>query len=109
MAASGGTDLRQLLKDMTPTLHDGEYVFSTVAPDSEQYSAIPRHEVLCEFKELEGVTLVLSKQTAEAHCVEYSYVASWITLEVHSALEAVGLTAAFATALGKVNLASISG
>jgi len=34
----------------------------------------------------------------------YEYVASRITLNIHSALEAVGLTAAFATALAKENI-----
>ena len=31
--------------------------------------------------------------------MDYSFVASWITLTVHSSLEAVGLTAAFSNAL----------
>jgi hypothetical protein len=34
----------------------------------------------------------------------FDYVAAWITLNVHSALEAVGLTAAFATALGQAGI-----
>ncbi len=34
----------------------------------------------------------------------YQYVAAWITLNVHSSLEAVGLTAAFAKALGDAGI-----
>ena len=36
--------------------------------------------------------------------LKYNYISSWITLNIHSSLEAVGLTAAFANALKKVNI-----
>ncbi|MEM6700501.1 MAG: ACT domain-containing protein, partial [Bacteroidota bacterium] len=36
--------------------------------------------------------------------LSYDFICSWITLEVHSALEAVGLTAAFATAFAQHNI-----
>ena len=36
--------------------------------------------------------------------LEYSFVAKWITLTVHSSLEAVGLTAAFSKALAEENI-----
>mmetsp|Transcript_29584 Transcript_29584/g.62320 ORF Transcript_29584/g.62320 Transcript_29584/m.62320 type:complete len:186 (+) Transcript_29584:173-730(+) len=54
-------------------------------------------------KEEEGTTLVLPKPIAEAECHHFStapvFECVWLTLKVHSALNAVGLTAAFATAL----------
>ena len=62
------------------------------------------NEILFHFREEEGITLVLKKQIADKLELDYSYVASWITLTVHSSLEAVGLTAAFSTALGKENI-----
>ena len=49
--------------------------------------------------EPEGRTLVLPRQRADELGLPYEFVAAWITLHVHSALDAVGLTAAFATAL----------
>ncbi|MNE95095.1 hypothetical protein D3C80_1931390 [compost metagenome] len=47
---------------------------------------------------------MLEKRFAEELHLNFSYVASWITLEVHSSLAAVGLTAAFSQALGNVNI-----
>lgn len=38
--------------------------------------------------------------------IVYDYVCKWITLQVHSALEAVGLTAAFAVELGEHNISA---
>jgi hypothetical protein len=51
------------------------------------------------FKEQEGITIIVTKQTADTWQLNYSFIAAWITLTVHSSLEAVGLTAAFSTAL----------
>jgi uncharacterized protein len=56
------------------------------------------------FREQEGLTLVLQKEQADALQLSYSFVTAWITLTVHSSLEAVGLTAAFATALAEENI-----
>lgn len=95
---SGETNLQQLLKTMKPELNQGEYVFCTTQQN------IDLNEVLFIFKEKEGTTLVLEKQIANKLGLTYSFVASWITLTVHSSLEAVGLTAAFSTALTKENI-----
>ena len=51
------------------------------------------------FKEKEAITLILKKEIADLLQLEYTIVMSWITLTVHSSLEAVGLTAAFSKAL----------
>lgn len=93
----GEKNLAILIATMKPILHEGEYVFATVS----NTDAIPREIVLCEMKEEEGITLVLLKDQADKLGVQYSYIASWITLRVHSSLAAVGLTAAFATALAR--------
>jgi hypothetical protein len=45
-----------------------------------------------------------ARSRAEQAGLSFDYVAAWITLNVHSALEAVGLTAAFATALGQAGI-----
>lgn len=63
--------------------------------------SIKPEKTICIFKEEEGYTLVLSKSIADNLNFDYSYIASWITLTVHSSLEAVGLTAVFSNALAK--------
>lgn len=97
---TGETNLAQLIKGMTPKLNEGEYVFATV----NDCSKIERRDTICEFKEAEGTTLVLSRQKADELNLNYEFIASWITLEIHSSLEAVGLTAVFSTELGKENI-----
>lgn len=94
---AGETDIAKLLATMTPELNPGEYVFCTV----DKAIDITQPGVICLFKEKEALTVVLEKGLADSLNLTYSYVASWITLTVHSSLEAVGLTAAFSAALAK--------
>ncbi len=100
MQQKGKTNLKELIQSMNPVLNEGAYVFTTVS----SVENIPRDKTICEFKEQEGITVVLEKPLADQLNLPYSYVASWITLNVHSALEAVGLTAAFATELANHDL-----
>lgn len=97
---AGETNLNTLLQDMTPKLNPGTYVFVTL----KDVSHIDRADTLCEFKETEGTTVVINKEKADALKLPYEFIASWITLEIHSSLDAKGLTAAFSTALAKHNL-----
>ena len=43
--------------------------------------------------------MVLEKNMADGYQLSYNFISSWITLTVHSSLEAVGFTAAFSQAL----------
>lgn len=92
---AGETNLAALIKGMTPQLNEGQYVFVTVADSN----TIDRASILCEFKEAEGATLVLRQQKADEYQLNYDTVFAWITLHIHSSLDAVGLTAAFSSAL----------
>ena len=96
----GKTNLSELLSEMKPQLHDGDYVFTTVNGNH----SIDYSNVVAIFKEQEGTTLILEKSKAESYHLKYDYIASWITLTVHSSLEAVGLTAAVSKALAKYQI-----
>lgn len=97
---SGETDLTRLLHSMTPQLNPGEYVFCCV-PAEHDCSAL---QPIASMREREGPSLVLTREVADAHGLRYDYVAAWITLEVHSSLAAVGLTAAFSAALAQAGI-----
>ena len=96
----GETNLLKLLQGMNPRLNEGEYVFC-IADSPESAMAL---NPLCMFQEEEGVTVIISKQQAEEAALPYSVVCAWITLTVHSSLEAVGLTAAVSEALTEANI-----
>ena len=93
---AGEKDLKALLKTMSPKLNEGDYVFCTTTTLDD----IDPKKIISLFKEYEGWTVILNKELADKLNFSYSYIAAWITLTIHSSLEAVGLTAAFATALG---------
>ncbi len=90
-------DLDSLLKNLSPTLNKGEYVFVSLTG----LDRINPDDIIAQFKEEEGITLVLNKEKADELRLTYEFIAAWITLTVHSSLEAVGLTAAFSTELAK--------
>ncbi|MEV6950524.1 ACT domain-containing protein [Streptomyces sp. NPDC051183] len=96
---SGESDLRKLLSGMRPELNDGLYVFCTV-PGTAVPAGLDGITSVATVLEPEGLTLVLRQEDADAAGLAYEYTAGWITLRIHSALDAVGLTAAFATELG---------
>ncbi|WP_169946534.1 ACT domain-containing protein [Microbispora sp. H11081] len=96
---TGETDLRTLLATMRPELNPGRYVFTTVGRDLP-----PGVRPVVTVAEEEGLTAVLPQLEADAAGLAYDYVAGWITLRVHSALDAVGLTAAVAQALAAAGL-----
>ena len=96
----GETNLQQLLATLQPKLQPGDYVFCTVS----SLEGIPAENMIGSFKEEEGITIIIKKELAEALQFPYSFVTAWITLTVHSSLEATGLTAAFAAALTKENI-----
>jgi len=89
------TNLDTLLKTMKPKLNIGDFVFCTV----KDLTSIDINDTILIFKEDEGITIIVEREIADKLKLDYSFIASWISLTVHSSLDAVGLTAAFSKAL----------
>lgn len=100
----GETDLGRLLKTMSPLLNDGEFVFLTFP--GAQYGDQAVLAPIASFMETEGLTLVVPKHHADDQALAYQGVFKCITLQVHSSLEAVGLTAAFADKLTSAGISA---
>jgi len=93
-------DLSALLRSMEPELHEGVFVYVTV-PHETDLGAV---SALATFREAEGITLITSEAEAIKAKLPVLFRAAWITLRVHSDLQAVGLTAAFSRALGDAGI-----
>jgi len=97
---AGEKSIGALLSGMRPLLNPGDYVFCCVA----DFSGLEPRDIIGSFRESEGLTVILERSRAEALGLPFDFVAAWITLTIHSALDAVGLTAAFSTALGQAGI-----
>lgn len=89
-----------LIAALDPVLHDGTYVFAII-PDGVRAADL---DPIATMRETEGVTIVLKEEVAMAAGLDILFRAAWITLNVVSELEAVGLTAAFSTALAHAGI-----
>lgn len=97
---AGEKNLKTLLKSMKPELNVGEYVFCSV----DNFKDFDMSEMISFFREKEAITIIIPRNAADKWGLEYPFIAAWITLTVHSALDAVGLTAAFSKALADENI-----
>ena len=86
MKSSPQFDLASLLAGLNPRLNEGQYIFATFDPSDVWPSAA----AIAMIREKEGVSVVLPQEFAVQNDLEYDQLFSWITLEIHSALEAVG-------------------
>ncbi|MGD1011486.1 MAG: ACT domain-containing protein [Acidimicrobiales bacterium] len=91
-------DLEELLRHLTVRQRAGRWCMVSG-------SEVPAGTaVAATIVEDEGTTSVMLVADAERLGVHPEFVAAWLTLEVHSSLEAVGLTAAVAAALAAENI-----
>ncbi|GAA4480070.1 ACT domain-containing protein [Rhodococcus olei] len=91
---SGERDLDVLLGAINPALRPGTFVYVSVSADAARSVTAAASVV-----EDEGVSMVVTREEADDRDWVYDFEAAWITLRVHSALDAVGLTAAVSAAL----------
>jgi hypothetical protein len=97
---SGEMDLTTMLASMRVSRRAEPVTVVTVSEPVELGG-----DVLALITEREGTTVVATIAEAESRGWPVGFVAAWLTVEIHSALEAVGLTAAMSAALGRHNIA----
>ncbi|MFM2353435.1 MAG: hypothetical protein RLZZ608_841 [Actinomycetota bacterium] len=90
--ATGETDLGELLRSMRPELVPGDWFFGSV----ESAAGVTAAATVLE---PEGLSVVVDRVEAERLGLGTENPFRWITLRVHSSLDAVGLTAAVSVAL----------
>jgi hypothetical protein len=84
---------------LDPHLVPGRFVFVSLR------EVPPQVDPVAMVVEPEGRSLVLPVDVADSLGLGYDFVAAMITLQVHSALDDVGLTAAVSTALARAGIA----
>lgn len=82
---------RDMIRAMAPRLNDGAFVFATV-------ETAPA-DAVATLREGEGLSAIVPAPQ------DAPLAMGWITLEVHSALDGVGLTAAVAITLAEADMA----
>jgi len=97
----GEQRLGVLLADLQPRLDPVEYAFVQLPPGADCPRALAP---LASFREQEGTSLVVTAAEADAHGWENRFPCRRITLEVHSALGAVGMLAAVAAWLTEAGI-----
>ncbi len=93
---SGEKDLKRLLAAMKPELSDEEYLFCHFPHDSKE---VPVRDSFAIIREKEAITAILRTDHPAARTISGETTFKRITLNVHSSLEAVGLSAAVTSAL----------
>src|ERR1700722_11951383 len=94
---SGISEISTLLASMQPTLSPVEMVFCSF-PNAGMADKMFLEPLGC-FVEAEGISLIVQRSMAEKHGIPFALTLRAITLNVHSSLAAVGLTAAVASRL----------
>ena len=86
---SGEHDLKRLIANMSPVLGEDTYVFATLPGRDIPPGLSPRMTM----QENEGMTVIVTRDAARAAGLDHVFACRMITLNVHSALDAVGFLA----------------
>ena len=96
---SGETDLAKILETLTVRRRSDLY---TVITSTESISL--GDGIAAIITEDEGTTAIVTVAEAGHRGWSVEFVAAWLTIEVHSSLEAVGLTAALSNVLAEAGI-----
>ncbi|SFR44650.1 hypothetical protein SAMN05216203_0393 [Marinobacter daqiaonensis] len=91
--------LQDLIKQLSPRLDTTSYVYCTVA--RAKYGELEKLKPIVSIAELEGLTLVIPLEQAQAEGLDYYRVFRRITLEGHSSVQALGLTSVVTSLLAE--------
>lgn len=92
---SGETDLGRILATLELNRREGVFVYATI-PAGQKVPDLPLAAMVAE---MEGTTIVISRDLALGAGVDYEFEAAWLTITMHTSLEAVGVTASISTVL----------
>ena len=101
---TGVTDLNTLLENMQPVLEEVSYAFLTFPEGS--YGDGSHLNPIGMFKEKEGMTLIVPTDEARNNNQNVEAEFRCISLQIHSSLEAVGLTAAISNKLAEAGISA---
>lgn len=97
---AGATDLGEILRSLRVSRRDEPVTM--VAVDEV---VGPGPGIAATIGEAEGLTVVATVTEAERRGWPVEFLAAWLTIDVHTSLEAVGLTAALSTVLAERGIA----
>lgn len=97
---TGEMNIGALFRDLTVTVQEDTFVFVTLPSRQVPDGLSPR----MVFEEGEGTTLILTTTEAQTAGLDGEFPSRMLTLEVHSALAAVGFMARIATALAEAGI-----
>ena len=99
---SGITDLQETLNSIKVSCDDIQYGFSSI----EDENLIERDKVLATFHENDRLAIIAPVEYLIFKGVEHEGPYAKLTIDVHTSLELVGLTAVMATALAKEGISA---
>lgn len=94
------SDLDLLIETMSPELNPGIFVFATLAVGER----VDLPDLVALMREPEGVSVIVEEGVAARIGLTPVFRCAWITLNVNSDLQAVGLTAAFSAVLSRAGI-----
>jgi len=96
---TGEIDLARMLASLRIERREGRFTMVTLEAPVDLGNGVE-----AVISEREGTTAVVSLVEAERRGWPIGFEAAWLTVEVHSSLEAVGLTAALSSVLAELGI-----